>query len=128
VFPASTENPQNEQHLSEGTAALNDTVIDVPILRVALATNRQTDTALPWLATLVLVYSPSFVHVPVPPTTLTWSEVVPPLILIVMPRADTTRIPWSPAASVLVAVVKAKELETTEFAPVPNVPSEVIMD
>lgn len=54
-------------------------VMVVPVLTVPEATNRHTDTHTPSPAAppTVLVYSPSFVHVPVAPVTEVWSLVSP---------------------------------------------------
>lgn len=78
VFPAPTVNFQNVDALS---TALPDKfmVITVPVFTVPEATNRQTDTQTPSAAAppTVLVYSPNFVQVPVPPLTDVWSLLFP---------------------------------------------------
>jgi hypothetical protein len=92
VWPAPTVNFQNEQHFSD---ALPDSVIVmvVPVLTVPEATNRQTDVQTPSPATppTVLVYSPSFVQVPVPPET-DWCVFDAPSVVAIL-SVTTVRMP-----------------------------------
>lgn len=85
-------NFQNEQHFS---AALPDRVIVivVPMFNAPEATNLQTDVQTPSPAAppTVLVYSPSLVHVPVPPLTELWSFVAPSAVEML--SVTTTRMP-----------------------------------
>lgn len=80
-------------------------VIVVPVLTVPDATNLHNDTQTPSPAAppTVLVYSPSFVHVPVPPDTLVWSFEFPSVVDRLL--ETTTKIPWSPDDNELVAVL-----------------------
>lgn len=126
VFPAPTVNFQNDAAFS---AALPDRFIVMvePVPSAPEATNRQTDVQTPSPATppTVLVNSPSFVHVPVPPVTDVWSFVSPSVVEML--SVTTTRMPWSPAASAFVTVVSVKEASRVlPSTPVPSVPTEVI--
>jgi hypothetical protein len=118
-------NFQNEQHLSVAFAD-RSIVMVVPVPTVPEATNRQTLTVTPTAAAAVgaFVYSPSFVQVPVPPETVVWSFVSPSAVEML--SETMVRMPWSPDASVFVAVVIVHELLLVEEAPVPSVPTEAI--
>jgi hypothetical protein len=124
ILPAPTVNFQKVQHLSV-MALPKLTVMFVAVPTAPLATKRHTDTVTPSApAPVDSVYSPSLVHVPVPPVTLVWSADTP--FAVLMLSAETIRIPWSPDARVLVAVAKVNADELVPFAPVPRVPTEAM--
>lgn len=125
VVPAVTV---NFQHVAATSLRLLKLIVKfVPMALFADATKRHTDTQAPSSAAPVglFVYSPSLVHVPLPPVTDVTSLWSPSVVVLLL--SATIKIAWSPAARAAVVVARTRLVAAgVPRIAVPRVPPEAM--